>query len=252
MSMREHYVKKTILPLLSWTWGCWAPVTLPAGNPIRCLSDWAIHSGLDPGSPPLVCRGLRREAWVLCPAAQCYWAMAAGRRAWSACRWDGWWGNVGSPLHKKKKIEMEWIRFEAELTNYLANWPANPFDCVLRWKSAVLKGYLRRGAGWALGTCWPAEWRAETGWRCTRAAEGRVFRTGCSPASALPSVWSTHTASTPAPVRGIHQTQWSCALCSSQFLTLVKGNKEDVRVMKYLHQLHGDLIYFPAGVWGLE
>lgn len=37
-----------------------------------------------------------------------------------------------------------------------------------------------------------------------------------------------------------------------RIFTPVNWHKEDVHVMKYLHQLHGNLIYFPAGVWGLE
>lgn len=147
--------------MLSWTWGCWAPVRLPAGNPIRCLSDWVIRSDLDPGSPPLVCRGLRRVAWALCPAAQCYWAMAAGTRAWSACRWDGWWGNVGSPLHKKKKIKIEWgVRRMCSL-NILQNGRLTyHFMCFILEISAFKRLPEKRGrvsSGYMLAS-WMESW----------------------------------------------------------------------------------------------
>lgn len=94
------------LPSQSWTWGCWAPVMSPAGSPSRYLSDTETDSRPVPGREvlPLVCTGLRQAVRALCPLARCYWATAAGRTAWSVCRWGGWLGNAGSPLQGGKKM----------------------------------------------------------------------------------------------------------------------------------------------------
>ncbi len=73
-------------------------------------------------------------------------------------------------------------------------------DFVLQsFNDSTVKTYLRKGAGWALGTCWPAGWRVETGSRCTVVGGVRVFHTKYYQASVPPSAWSTHTVSTPAP-----------------------------------------------------
>lgn len=74
-----------------------------------------------------------------------------------------------------------------------------PGLCNEVFKYPLWKIYLRKEAEWALGTCWPAGWRAEAGWHCTVAAGVRVFHTKYYRASAPPSALSTHTALTPAP-----------------------------------------------------
>lgn len=51
-----------------------------------------------------------------------------------------------------------------------------------------MKSYRRKEATWALDTCWPAEWRAGTGWHYTEGAGGHVFHTKYFQAFAPPSV----------------------------------------------------------------